>query len=67
MLIGAASEEEAVGLLARDPFTVGGVWDFRNRMVWCVRSGLRVGFVKSSVEKAMKEGGEGGESRDVKG
>ena len=54
VLIGAASEDEAIELLAQDPFTVRGVWDFGKRMMWCVRSGLRVEFVKKSVEKAME-------------
>ena len=53
VLIQAPTELEAVRLLQRDPFTTGQVWDWNKAQILCVRSGLRVPFVKESVQKAL--------------
>ena len=55
VLIQAPTESEAVGLLQRDPFTTGKVWGWDKAQILCVRSGLRVPFVKESVQKALEK------------
>jgi hypothetical protein len=54
VLIQASSKEEAVELLQRDPFTTGNVWDWGKSQVLCVKSGLRVPFVKPSVKASLE-------------
>ena len=56
VLLQAPTESEAVGLLQRDPFTTGEVWDWDKVQIFCVRSGLRVPFVKESVQRALEKG-----------
>lgn len=49
VLLQASDKKEAVDLLQRDPFTVGKVWDWERAQVLSIKSGLRVPFVKSSI------------------
>ena len=49
MLLQAADRKQAVDLLQRDPFTLGKVWDWDKAQVLSVKSGLRVPFVKDSI------------------
>jgi hypothetical protein len=49
VLVQAHHKEEALNLLQHDPFTVGKVWDWEKAQVLSVKSGLRVPFVKSSI------------------
>ena len=49
VLLQAADRKGAVDLLQRDPFTVGKVWDWDKAQILSVKSGLRVPFVKSSI------------------
>ena len=53
VLLQAATQSEAFELLQRDPFTTGKVWDWDEAQILCVKSGLRVPFVKDSVQKAL--------------
>lgn len=55
VLLQAPTESEAVGLLQRDPFTTGEVWEWDKAQILCVKSGLRVPFVKESVQKALEK------------
>ena len=50
VLLHAASQQEAVDLLQRDPFTTGKIWDWNKAQIFSVKSGLRVPFVKSSIK-----------------
>lgn len=55
VLLQASTKSEAFGLLQRDPFTTGKVWDWDKAQILCVESGLRVPFVKDSVQKALEK------------
>ncbi|KAI4155710.1 MAG: hypothetical protein LQ340_000799 [Diploschistes diacapsis] len=55
VLLEASSQEEAVELLQRDPFTTGNVWDWNKAQTLHVKSGLRVPFVKDSIQRALDE------------
>ncbi|MCJ1422913.1 hypothetical protein MMC29_000793, partial [Sticta canariensis] len=55
VLLQASSKEEAFELLQRDPFTTGNVWDWDKAQILCVKSGLRVPFVKDSVQKSLEK------------
>lgn len=55
VLLQAPTKSEAVRLLQRDPFTTGKVWGWDKAQILCVRSGLRVPFVKESVQKALEK------------
>lgn len=55
VLLQATTQSEAFGLLQRDPFTTGKVWDWDKAQILCVKSGLRVPFVKDSVQKALEK------------
>jgi len=49
VLLQASDKKEALDLLQRDPFTVGKVWDWEKAQVLSIKSGLRVPFIKSSI------------------
>lgn len=55
VLLQASTKSEALELLQRDPFTTGKVWDWHKAQILCVKSGLRVPFVKDSVQKALEK------------
>jgi hypothetical protein len=49
VLLHAYDKKEALDLLQRDPFTIGKVWDWEKTQVLSIKSGLRVPFVKDSI------------------
>ncbi|KAL9114948.1 MAG: hypothetical protein Q9227_001191 [Pyrenula ochraceoflavens] len=53
VLLHAHSREEAVDVVKSDPFMTARVWDWEKTQVLSVKSGLRVPFVKDSVQAAM--------------
>lgn len=53
VLLQASTKAEALKLMQHDPFTTGKVWDWDKAQTFCVKSGLRVPFVKDSVQKAL--------------
>jgi hypothetical protein len=59
VLLQAYNKKEALNLLQRDPFTVGKVWDWEKAQVLSIKSGLRVPFVKNSINfpQAKMSGG----------
>ena len=56
VLLQASTKSEALELLQRDPFTTEKVWDWDKAQILCVKSGLRVPFVKDSVQKFLEMG-----------
>lgn len=55
VLLQTSSRSEAFELLQRDPFTTGEVWDWDKAQTLCVKSGLRVPFVKESIQKVLEK------------
>lgn len=67
VLLQASTQSEAFELLQRDPFTTGEVWDWEKAQILCVRSGIRVPFVKDSVQKALDKARVDWGSHQIKG
>lgn len=54
VILHATSQEEALQVLQRDPFTTGKVWDWNKAQILSIKSGLRRPFLKDSIKMPLE-------------